>query len=276
MHIPRHLLVATLLAVALGGSLSAQPPVGVVRQETVVLNIHAIGSFGDGGSPQSPRVIEVDPDKGSTLAFGLPWPDAQSPSELTLSVVERPPVGEARHSIRIDAELRLVDDTLVKATHDLAFSEPSTSLFEVYRTAGKSLTLVIEFDTTEQTVMSKYPEITAPVFFLLEVQRVVEDKVTSLETNRIQSFIGQPVSYAFKLGETDEAAAIRLQLTPVRISGSLLEIEIEISGTIPGEDTIAAAGRGERLIATKDTPTTIAFETGEPANGYRFIVTADF
>jgi hypothetical protein len=276
MHTLRRLFLVAVWAVLISGQLPAQPPIDVKQQERVVLKIHAIGASGMAGTDQPPHVIEVDPDQGGSLSFELPWPDSRSPSNLTLSVVELPTAAERQHSLSIDANLRLADGTEGKATLEMMFSEPSTTLFEVYRIAGKSLTLVIEFDTVQHTEMKRYPEITAPVLFLLEVQRVIADRVISLETNRMQSFIDQSVTYSFKLGETDEAAAIRLQLTPVRISGTLLELEIEISGTMPGDEAIAVAGRGERLIVSRNTPSTIAFERGDPSDGYRFIVTAAF
>jgi hypothetical protein len=276
MHTPSRLFLVAVLVCLTSGLLSAQPPINVKQQERAVLKIHAIGAFGMAGAGQTPHVIEVDPDEEGSVSFDLAWPDAQAPSKLTVTVVELPTSDERQHSLRFDAVLRLADGTEGKATQEIVFSEPSTGLFEVYRVAGESLTLVIEFDTVQHIKLAHYPELTAPVLFLLEVQRVIADRVISLETNRLQSFIDQPVSYSFKLGETDEAAAIRLQLTPVRISGTLLELEVEISGTMPGDDAIAVAGRGERLIVSKHTPSTIAFESGNPSDGYRFIVTAVF
>jgi hypothetical protein len=115
-----------------------------------------------------------------------------------------------------------------------------------------------------------------PVRFLLEVVRVAGDRSTSLETNRLVTFVGEDVGYSFRRGEAATAESIELSLRPVRLDGDLAEVQIEVTASLPGEPDRLILSRRETLFATRHATSSLTVASGEPVSGYRFHVTADF
>jgi hypothetical protein len=274
---------ALLLAIAIAAPLVIPPAAGSggprvnLRQRTWIdlqvtpLNADAV----DGETPER-MVVRVGPREGGETEFALVWPDKTSKSDLRLRAEQVPAASNRDHAVDLKVELTLPSGRTVLSQRRIELDDRATVLFEVYRHEERPLTLVIEAESSEETVISKHPVVGAPVRFMLEIQRVEQGRTISLETNTLQAFEGQAVSYSFRLGSTPEADAARVSLRPLRVSGAIVEIEVETEGKLPSEDGLLVVGRRERWIASRGTTSTLAFESGEPPTGYRFLVTADF
>ena len=81
-----------------------------------------------------------------------------------------------------------------------------------------------------------------------------------------------------KLSETggDSAESVRLVLRPVRIMGAVTEMEIEVTGSLPGDPDRLLLSRRETLVSNRGTLSAITVTSGKPPAGYRFAITPDF
>jgi len=116
----------------------------------------------------------------------------------------------------------------------------------------------------------------APVKFLIAVERVDGERIVLLETNELNTFVGQSVEYSFRLGQDEGLEAVRLALLPTATSGELVTIDAEISGALPGPGGTVLLSHRERIVASKRATSRVSATTGTPPAGYRFQVTPDF
>lgn len=273
------LLAAAVAAPGLSAQVSStdRGPRGHLRQRTWIdLQVTPLNGAPAEGNAPGPVLLRVDPMQGGETELALAWPDPTSRSGLKLRAARATPASDMEHAVDLYAELTLPSGRTVRAERRIELDSRTTVLFEIHRHAERPLTLVIEAETSQETIISRHPVVGAPVRFLLEVQRVEQGRTISLETNQLQAFEGQAVSYSFRLGDSPDAEAARVSLRPLRISGSIVEIEVETDGKLPDGDRLLVVGRRERLVASKGSISTLAFESGDPPTGYRFLVTADF
>jgi len=276
---PRRVLVAAALALVGWAWLSpafAGPRAYSHQQTRYRIRIQPVTVQALPGAEPSHVEILLDGRSKPEGLLTLAWPDGESRSRLRLSAKRGTPGASLAHAIDVDAELTLPDGLVVHAAHHAEFDETGTGLFEVYRLGDRSLTLVVEAAAEIETVFSRHPEVGAPVRFVLEIQRVEEGRVIVLESNELRTLLGEPVSYSFRLGRDRSVHAVEIRIAPVRLTGALLETEIDISGRLPGEEGPWLASRRERWIASRGAASTIALESGEPPTGYRFVVRADY
>jgi hypothetical protein len=270
--------VCLLLALAVLASAGAPPVAGieVVQRDHVVLRVRSLGVAPAPGTTGEPWEFDVDPDRGGSLSLELLWPDPGTRCRLRLSAVEQvPPAGAAR-LLELRAELVLADGTSVRASRPLPLDEAATALFEVYRLGDRSLTLAFEAETVTETELAAARPAGPPVRFDLEIQRVDRGRAVTLETNRLDTLVGEAVSYSFRLGEPGKADAVTLRLEPVRRFDELVKLELRVSGTLPAEGGTEVVSREEEWVVQRGATSTLAVEHGEPPSGYRFLVTARF
>jgi hypothetical protein len=106
---------------------------------------------------------------------------------------------------------------------------------------------------------------------------VAGDRVDSLETNRLSTFVGEPVSYSFRLGSPGQAESAQLTLTPQQILGDVVRVEVDVTATLPGaQEEPLLVSRTEQWVTSRGASSTISLATGEPPSGYRFVVTPRF
>jgi hypothetical protein len=110
----------------------------------------------------------------------------------------------------------------------------------------------------------------------LEIQRVIDGRTVSLERNELRTFVGATVSYSFRLGKVGEADSVLVRLTPLKVSGDVATVRVELTGSLPGGDTTQMVSRSEKWFCSRRVASTIPLESGDPPNGYRFLVTAHF
>jgi len=206
----------------------------------------------------------------------LAWPEPQSISTLRLRAVSAPPEPGATHGVNLDAQLTLPDGSTIHARRLISLEERATTLFEVYRLGKRTLTLALALEATRETVVLGPRAPGSMVRFRLEVVRVTAGQQVSLENNYLNTLVGEPVSYSFRLGATPEADAVSVTLTPTRLHASVAEIDVSVSGRLPLGGELTVIGRTEHWLASRDATSTLAFESGEPPTGYRFLVTTRF
>jgi hypothetical protein len=221
--------------------------------------------------------LEVPESQTATLELGILWPDPERPTTLRLSA-ERglTPAGER---VRLHAELVGADGPPTKATREITIGEEGsgTTLFEIARTRSGVLTVAVTGEMTRETSFAARPTVGRPVSFELEIRWLEAGEPVSLETNRLNTFLGQSVSYAFKLGNVGEAESIGLRLLPERLLGDALRIDVEVGGTLPdGADGLSVVARREQWLATSGTTSTLSLASGEPPTGFQFLVTPRF
>lgn len=264
-----------LAATVLIGTALAAPRIQVQEQEVPVLEIRPVGlATPVPGQPGSWR-IEVDEKGGGGARFGVVWPAPGSEVTIDLRAEQAYASPGRGRKISLEAIVEFPDGRRVRAERPLSFDRPTTVLFEVYRDADRSLTLAVAADVQQRTVYTTRPVPGRPLKLHLEIVRVDAGKTISLETNDLNTLVGESVSYSFDLGGPD-AESVRLTLTPRRIVGEIVEIDAEISGKLPGADELRVMGRKEQWVTSRGTTSTLPFEFGEPPTGYRFLVTPEF
>ena len=221
--------------------------------------------------------LRVEERRPAALDLLVLWPEADNPSRLRLAATRELTIAGER--VQLEAELIGADGRPIsRASREMLFtSDTATALFEVARKDGRVLTLAIEGELTNERRYSARPVIGAPVSFELEIRWLERGQGVTLETNWLNTFVGQEVSYAFRLGETGQAAALSLKLLPARLIGDTLQIEVELDGTLPDEDSsLTAVARREQWLATANTTSTLSLAQGEPPTGFQFLVTTRY
>ena len=69
---------------------------------------------------------------------------------------------------------------------------------------------------------------------------------------------------------------VRTAARVVEILGDVAEIEVEISGMLPGPEGLKLVSRTEQWFSSRLSTSTAALEAGDPPTGYRFRVTPRF
>jgi hypothetical protein len=277
-HLRKSLVSACFAAWLAGwaGPAAAEPAIHLVEQERILLEIRlmtaetiedAAGGF----------VLEVGDSSPAELDLRVLWPDPGVPRRLKLRA-ERA-LTAAGHVVRLESELQRPDGTVTaRAKRDIAFfSDTTTALFEVARAGDRVLTLAIAGELTRQTTYTALPVVGAPVQFELDIEWVEQGVAVTLETNYLSTFVGQSVSYAFRLGEVGEAESASVRLLPVRLLGDAVRIEVDVTATLPDpERGVVLVSRQEQWLSTKGTTSTLSLASGEPPTGFRFVVTPRF
>jgi hypothetical protein len=268
--------VLVALLASLSPPLWGAPKVHLVRRTIIQVKFTPLTTSTVPGTDPLALSMVVEPDRAGETEFKVMWPEPDTVTTLKMRGAHGAPTHGRYQELTLEAEVHLPDGSKVRSSRPVQFEERTTTLFEVYRIDDQVLTLVAEIESFVETVVSRHITVGAPVRFHVEIQRVEAGRTVSLETDVLQTFVGEQVSYGFRLGSTPEADAVRLSLRPLRLTGELLEIEVESDGTLPSEDGLVVLARNEKWVASKGVVSTLAFESGEPPTGYRFLVTALF
>jgi hypothetical protein len=226
------------------------------------------------GSP--PYALHVDPDRDGELKMELLWPDDDSPCTVSLVVRSEDADGSASGLlVNLNAEVHFGDGRREHAVRNVRLQDGRTALFAV---AGGDppLTLALKAEVSVETVLAEPPRIDQPVLLELEIQAVIDGRTVSLERNELRTFVGATVSYSFRLGHVGEADAVLVRLTPLRVTGDIATVRVELTGSLPGDGTTQLVSRSEKWFCSRRVAATIPLEFGDPPNGYRFLLTADF
>ncbi len=262
------LIAAAWTRPACGAEVAFEPRVAVVAD--VVLS-------DDGRMTPLGRVeVEFAPGTGGSGERTIPWPSARAPSKLVLDVSgARDESGDAM-PVRLVATVTVPGAEPVSTTRNLTLREGSSEIVDVYALDRARLVLTLHGERRQVPVVRAAPAVGEPVAMRLEVLRVVGEREISLETNDLSSLVGQSVEYLLDFSEPGHPESVRLELTPVRIAGEIVEIRIEISGTLPTGGAPLVVNRTQNLVTSRGATSAVAVTAGSPPAGYRFRVTPRF
>jgi hypothetical protein len=253
----------------------AMPHVRLVEEDEVVLTVRPMKVSVAPGAEPAVRVVKLA-DRGVELRYEFAWPEPEDVTKVLLRASPRPPRSGVRHVVLLEAEVTMPDGRQERSKRELVFDEEYTSLFDVRREGNRSLILAIEAVHHRETRLAVRREIGEPMQFQLEIQRVEGDNFVSLETNRLNTFVGDSVSYSFRLGEKGQGESLTVNLTPRRLYGDLARISIEVSGMLEDGDTISMISRQEDWMTTRGSTSSLSVAAGDPPAGFRFLVTPWF
>jgi len=267
-------VLLSLVAASAAAPVRAEPAIHVSEQSEVRLVVRPLTARLAPGAKE-PRLVVRTGDEATAQTL-LDWPEGRGPTRLEL--VARPGLVSADGELVLEvlARLTLADGARVQAQRTLRFTERTTALFEVYRAGEEALTVALEAEVEVVQHFTARPIPGASVRFHLEIERVLEGRVILLESNDLDTFIGEPVTYSFRLGDRPDSESAKLTLRPLRIVETMVEIEADLGGALASASDLAVIGRTERILASRDATSTIALETGTPPVGYRFRITPRF
>jgi hypothetical protein len=270
---------AALLVIAgalLGSPLLAAPAVGIEKRTKITVEVRPLTAELVSEREHLYATLVLDSEDPAETELRLAWPESDDRSTLVLSAARVTARPGSAFAVDFDGRLTLPDGATVHAARSMAFDEEETALFEVYRYGDRSLTLVINDTATTEMVVAAKRAPGSQVRFRLEIVKVVEGREASLEDNYMNTLVGEPVTYSFRLAETPGAEAISIEMKPLRLHANIAEIDVEITGKMTLDEQVIVIGRTEHWLASRGATSTLAFEAGDPPSGYRFRITARF
>jgi len=275
---PRSRVTIALAAagVLVASSMASASPVDIEKRTKITIELRPLTADLVSEQEAVHTSLVIDSYDPAETEVGLAWPDPSDRSTLALRASRvSPPAGSA-HAVDFDGRLTLPDGSIVHAARSIAFDDETTALFEVYRFGDRSLTVAIKATASTEMVVAAKRAPGSQVRFRLEIVRVLDGREASLEDNFLNTLVGEPVSYAFRLADTPEAESVTITLNPLRLHANIGEIDVEIAGKMTLDDDVVVIGRTEHWLASRGATSTLAFEAGEPPSGYRFRITARF
>lgn len=272
-------LASILTAIAMAATITrpgaAAPPVAF--ETHVLLRVEALTiENGSTKTAATGNETEIGPAKPGTIDLIVPW--GESPGSVTLHLVVglAAPTPDGESVLHLASSVARPGRSPVAASRELSLSDGGSGLFEVYGEGERRLLLTVHSESVLRAVVRRWAEMGAPVRFVLAVLRVDGERTGLLETNELNTFVGQSVEYSFRRGEGDGMETVRLNLTPVVVSGGVLTIDAEIDGVLPGAAGTALVSHRERIVASRNATSRLSATTGTPPAGYQFQVTPDF
>jgi hypothetical protein len=274
MKTPRALLALAIsvTSIPLG---HATPTVAV--ETHVVLTIEALtveeGRQKAAGISQE---AEIGPFQPATIRFAVPWGSegASLSVRLDARLTSLTPDGDA--VLHCESSVSRAGRTPVLASREIRLAEEGSGLFEIFGDGARRLVLTLRGEQVRRAVVRTLASVGAPVRFLVAVERVDGERIVLLETNELNTFVGQSIEYSFRHGQDEGLEAVRLSILPTAVSGDLVTVEAEISGALPGAGGTVLVSHRERIVASRRATSRLAATTGTPPAGYRFQVTPDF
>ena len=222
------------------------------------------------------REAEVGPSQPAGVDLVVPWgPGGASVAvRLDARLTRLSPDGEA--VLLCESRVTQPGNPPVRATREIRIADEGSGLFEVFGDGSRRLLLSIHGEQITRPVVRPPLAVGAAVKFVVAVMRVDGERVVLLETNELNTFVGQSVEYSFRQGEAEGLEAVRLSLLPTSVSGDVVTIEADIGGALPGASGTVLLSHRERIVASRRATSQLTAATGSPPVGYRFQVTPDF
>ena len=267
--------VFTILILGLVAPMSAAP-YPVTMEPRLRLDVQPVAVAGSDTRSFESRVLDIDPAGGGSIRMDLPWPDPERPSRVDLHITGVPSDHGQVHDVRVQSSVTLHGADPVAVDRMAALDEGSLRFVEIFARGDRHLTLALKVERILKPVVLKPSGRELPVNFRLEVSRVTEQGVVALETDTLHTLIGQQVAYSFHRGEGNDLETVRLNLTPLRIRGDLLELRFELHGEIRTAASPLFLSRTETVFTGRSTVNEFRATSGDPPVGYLFSVIAVF
>ncbi len=222
-----------------------------------------------------PRALILNAERPARLQFTTDWDDVgEVRVELTGRAEASGSAGARR--VRLQAVLTLPDGRRIQSSRETVIKDRATLLFELFRQNDRPFTLAITAEISQSLEVVQFVSVGPPVRFEVEIFYVEDGTRTSLERNMLHTFENQTVRYEFSRGPELTDEALTLSLTPVRLIGDLVEINVNIEARLPGDDGVTVIARNETFVVNRGAISPIEATIGEPPVGYRFQVKAFF
>ncbi len=272
---PRRLACAAAWLVIVASDAGAAT---VLTEEARLILTVDVLSVGDGTASPSlaTRSIELEPDRPLTTEIVLRWPTPESESKLKIEATARiGPTGSAP-GVTIATWLVTPDGRTLHSEREVSMREGATRLVDLVSVGERRLILAIQAERTIRHVAARSRSPGRPVRFRVDLVRIEAGGETPLESNRLDTFVGESVEYSFQRGSDDALESMRIVLKPLRLEVDIAEIEVEISGTLPGTPTRAVVSRRDRLMVSRGSRSSLTVAAGSAPAGYRFDLVPDF
>jgi hypothetical protein len=268
-------LAALAVGLAAVGPCLALPQ---VRQRAqVVLHVQVIlVAPPAAGRTIASRTLTLDRTQAKREQIEVAWPGEATPTLLSLSATGRPGSYPDRQTVELTSSVGRPGGQALATESTYALRDGSSQLVEVYAHAGVRLLLALSAERLTEPVVGPSAGDLAQVRFQVAVQYVHAETVEVLETNVLDTFLGETVEYSFERGEGDALETLRIALLPIRLEGSIAEVEVVIDGTLPAPTNRVVVSRRERLLTTRGSASAVVVSAGDPPSGYRFEIRPDW
>lgn len=249
----------------------------VAMETHVVLTVDAMTlEAGRSNAAGQSLEFEVAPLKPGTVDLQLSWGPERRAMRVRFEarLISVSPDGEA--VLSCEASVTSEGRAPVRSSREIRLADGGSGLFEVYGEDQRRLLLTFRGDLVTRAVVRPPSSIGDPVRFHVGVWRVDGENAVLLETNELNTFVGQSVEYSFRFGQDEGLQAVRLTLLPTTTSGDLVTIDADIGGALPGPGGTVLVSHRERIIASRGATSRVSATTGTPPAGYRFQVTPEF
>ncbi len=274
MNIRRALFCLALAAASMTPGRAAP---SVAMETHVVLTIDAMTlEAGRSNAAGKSLEVEIAPLKPATADLPISWGPERRAMRVRFEarLISVSPDGEA--VLSCESAVTSAGVAPVRSSREIRLSDGGSGLFEVYGEDGRRLLLTLRGELVTRAVVRPPSSIGDPVRFHVGVLRVDGESAVLLETNELNTFVGQSVEYSFRFGQDEGLQAVRLTLLPTATSGDLVTIDADISGALPGPGGTVLLSHRERIVASRGATSRVSATTGNPPAGYRFQVTPEF
>lgn len=248
----------------------------LVEEARLLLIVDLLPVDGDPGPSLGRKSLEIAPGTPTAVEWDVPWPAPGAATRLRLEGTGTPGPPGGEHAVSLQVSVSLGGGRAVHSSRSLRIPEGTTRLLDVFSEGSRRLVLALQAERTSRPVIRAGTAVGSRVRFQLEVLRVNLEQSVSLETNRLDTFVGEGVEYAFQRGQGEELESMRIFLKPLRLEGNVVELEVEVTGTLPGNPNRIVLSRHEHLLTTRGASSSFSVTAGEAPSGYRFILTPDF
>jgi hypothetical protein len=264
------LALAVVFSLALLGGPEPAATDRIKKIPLVEIEIRALSE-----SEPRPHSLMLKADRPARVQFEAGWDEIGNVRVELTGRAEATGDADAR-TVRLQAILTLPDGRRIQASREALIKERSTILFELFRHDDRPFTLALTVQISQTLEVIHTPSFGSPVRFEIEVMRVEGNTPSSLERNMLNTFENETVRYEFTLGPDLTTAALTLSLTPVRLIGDMVEINVNIEGRLPGDDGVTVIARDENFVVNRGAMLPVDVTIGDPPVGYRFQVTTLF
>lgn len=277
MRVSHPWLAGTLLGGALL-AVSELPAAPVVRDAgRVVLTAEIFPLVDDGAAlPHAAATLDLDPILPARAVVPFAWPTEGSACRLEIEATGTPGPEGGEHAVTARLVVRLADGRSLASSSTAPIREGTTRIVEGYAERGRRILVALQAERAERLVVGAVARIDHAVRVRLDIARVLGDAVVPLESNLLDTFLGETVEYAFERGAGEDLETMRVGVLPLRIDGDVAVIEVEIDATLPGAPHRVVVSRREKILASRGAPAALSVTAGDPVAGYRFELRADF
>jgi len=264
------------LALVLASSLPSAGQPRLKLEARLALELVPLAVEGDVTRRLDAVHLDVGDGRTERRRVEVGWSDG-TVDKLEIEATGSPGPPDGANTLALRARWTGSDGRRIESRRRLALRQGSTAFHEVLREPGRSLTLAVVAENVQRPVLAAPSAGGRRVAFELEVEKVSGEAIVPLETNFLNTFVGEPVSYAFRRGSDETLEQLSLELRPTRVDGEIVTVEFRLSGALHrGSEVPLYLSRYESLVTNLDTASTVSAAVGEPPEGYRFVITPRF